>query len=211
MCKILFLVQPWIIPVDVDFRKVPRPPLYIGFFSAVHSCWQASRNGKKNLKNSWSAHKWYSRFSSHQKISFHHPEPGSGFKPVLRVSDEYTPWKAALIFFELSMVCNAISDNSLMTKNTKRIQIEDWVHLKCQGTDSWVLSNSCSATKWILQKILTQTPSWSRANSQRSSCTKAEHHHPYIHISASQAGRREVDKAMKTMIQSGFEPETFCV
>ena len=119
MCKILFLVQPWIIPVDADFRKVPRPPLYIGFFSAVHSCWQASRNGKTNLKNSWSAHKWYSRFSSHQKISFHHPEPGSGFKPVLRVSDEYTPWKAALIFFELSMVCSAISDNSLMTKNAR--------------------------------------------------------------------------------------------
>jgi len=35
MCKILFLVQPWIIPVDADFRKVPRPPLYTGFFSAV--------------------------------------------------------------------------------------------------------------------------------------------------------------------------------
>lgn len=190
MCKILFLVQPWIIPVDADFRKVPRPPLYIGFFSAVHSCWQASRNGKKNLKNSWSAHKWYSRFSSHQKISFHHPEPGSGFKPVLRVSDEYTPWKAALIFFELSMVCSAISDNSLMTKNARLRTGSIWnVNVgkgRIPGSYLMVARWRSEYFKRSWRKLLRDPEPIAR---EVHVSRLNEHHHPYIHISASQAGR----------------------
>ena len=172
--------------------------------------WQASRNGKKNLKNSWSAHKWYSRFGSHQKSAFtiqsQDPAWNQCSEWVVNIRREKQPW------FSLNCLWSAVQYLTIhwWTKMPKEYRLRTGsicnVNVgkgRIPGSYGCLVARRRSEYfKRSWRKLLRDSELVARrANVPRLNTTS-------LCITRADS---EVDKAMKTMVQSGFEPETFCV